>query len=264
MSRANSPARFSGKVYLVTGATSGIGRSTVLELVRQGASVAFTGRRENLGKELEAAAQDIARTHPNKPRALFIRADHTQDADNKNAVDATLRAFSRLDGAFNNAGVEATGPITEVTPESYRHVFDVNVLGVLLSLKHQIPAILRTAGKGAIVNTSSIAGHIGMANVSVYIASKHAVEGITKSVALEYAKQGIRVNAVAPAAIETPMFDRFTGGQPANQDYMASLHPIGRTGKPEEITHPVLFLLSDEASFITGHSLVVDGAFIAQ
>lgn len=252
--------RLQGKVILVTGATSGIGRETALELARQGAKVAFTGRRENLGKELEDEINGIA------PGAgLFIRADHAKEADNKRAVDETIAKFGRLDGAFNNAGTEGEpGPTTEVTEDGYRRVFDVNVLGVLLSLKHQVPAITESGG-GSIVITSSVLGHIGMGGVSVYSASKHAVEGITKSAALELASQGIRVNAIAPAVIETDMFDRFVGdgGDDARQ-HMASLHPIGRFGQPGEIAKPVVFLLSDESSFVTGQSLAADGGWLAQ
>src|SRR5262249_53917330 len=146
----------------------------------------------------------------------FVRADVSQEPDVKNLVDKTVAKFGRLNIAFNNAGVEYTGPMTEFTVEAYRKVFDANVLGVFLSLKYEIPALL-AAGGGSVINTSSIAGHVGMAGVGIYISSKHAVEGITKTAALEYAKQGIRVNAVAPAAIVTEMIDRFVGGEQSEQ-----------------------------------------------
>jgi NAD(P)-dependent dehydrogenase (short-subunit alcohol dehydrogenase family) len=165
--------------------------------------------------------------------------------------------------AFNNAGVEWMKPLTEATVDDYRRVFDINVWGVLASMKYEIPAMLKTGG-GAIVNTSSVAGHIGMAGASIYIASKHAVEGLTKTAALEFGKQGIRVNAVSPAVIETDMVDRFVGKEGPARDYLASLHPIGRVGQTREIADAVLFLASDGASFITGTSLLVDGALTAQ
>lgn len=245
--------RFSGKVVLVTGATSGIGKETVLSLAREGARVAFTGRREELGKKLEKEVNTIA------PGAgLFIRADHAIEADNKRAVEETVKRFGRLDGAVNNAAIEGTlGPITETSADDVRKLFDVNVLGVIMGMKHQVPAMLKSGG-GSIVNTTSGLGHVGMANFHVYVGSKHAVEGITKSVALELARKGIRVNAVAPGGVETEMHDRAIAGEEAKRGF-AEMHPIGRVGKPREIAEPILFLLSNESSFITGSSLRVDG-----
>lgn len=249
--------RFDGKVVLVTGATSGIGRETVLALIREGARVAFTGRREEMGRSLEREIESIS------PGAgLFVRADHALEEDNRRAVDETVSRFGRLDGAVNNAAVEsAMTPVAETTAAEYRRVFDVNVLGVLMGMKHQVPAMLRSGG-GSIVNTTSGLGHVGMANFHVYVGSKHAVEGISKSVALELARQGIRVNTVAPGGVATEMHGRAIGTDEARRAF-AEMHPIGRIGQPREIAEPILFLLSDESSFITGSSVRVDGGITA-
>jgi NAD(P)-dependent dehydrogenase (short-subunit alcohol dehydrogenase family) len=251
-----------GKVALITGGTSGIGRATALEFARQGVKVVVTGRREREG------AETVNLVKRADGEALFIRADAANEDDARRVVEETLRVFGRLDYAFNNAGIEGTvGAQThEQTAENYRRVFDVNVLGVLLSMKYQVPAMLRTGG-GAIVNTSSVAGVIAMAGMGVYVASKHAVLGLTKTAALEYAKQGVRVNAVSPGGIETEMFERFVGTpeekNPA-RDYIAGLHPIGRTGKVEEIASGVVWLCSPGAAFVTGTNLLIDGGFTAQ
>lgn len=248
---------FQNKVVLITGATSGIGKTSALAFAKAGAKVVVSGRRENEGQavvaEIKAAGGE----------ALFVKADVAVEAEVAALVAKTVATYGRIDVAFNNAGIESTGPIPDVAEADYRRVFDINVWGVLSSMKHEIPVMLKQGG-GVIINTSSVAGHIGMGGVSVYVASKHAVEGLTKSAAMEYAKQGIRVNAVAPAAIETEMFDRFTGGNEDALNYMRNLHPVGRVGRSEEIANPVLFLASDAASFITGISLNVDGGFLAQ
>ena len=245
-----------GRAYLVTGGTSGIGEATALALAAAGAHVALSGRRV---KEGEAVAE---RVRSRGVKGVFVQGDVTKEADQARFVSEALKLTGKLDGAFNNAGVELMGVnIADTTPEQYRQIFDINVLGMLLSMKHQIPAMVK-GGKGAIVNNASIAGRIGMPGVGVYIASKHAVLGLTKTAAMEVAKQGVRVNAVSPGAIETPMLDRFTANHdPEAVKYMESLHPIGRLGKAEEIARPVLFLLSDDSSFITGHDLLVDGGF---
>jgi NAD(P)-dependent dehydrogenase (short-subunit alcohol dehydrogenase family) len=175
-------------------------------------------------------------------------------------VDFTVDKFGRLDIAFNNAGVEWKSPLDQATEAAYHRIFDVNVWGVLNSMRHEIPVMLKNGG-GAIVNTSSVPGHVGLAQVSVYIASKHAVEGLTKSVALEFAKQNIRINAIAPGVIATEMWDRFAGDE--LRDQVASIIPVARIGASEEIAAAVLYLCSDNAKFTTGTSLVVDGGFIA-
>lgn len=251
-------ARFTGKVVLVTGGTSGIGKAAALAFAKEGAKVVVSGRREPEGLAVVEAVKTAG------GESHFVRADVTKEVDVKNLVAQTVAKYGRLDVAFNNAGVEWTGPITEVTEADYRKVFDANVWGVLAAMKYEVPELLK-AGGGAIVNTSSIAGHVGMANVSVYIAAKHAVEGLTKTAALEYAKQGIRVNAVAPAAIVTDMVDRFVGGEHTEQGKgLAAMHPVGRMGRPEEAAAAVLYLASDDAKFTTGISLPVDGGWLAQ
>jgi NAD(P)-dependent dehydrogenase (short-subunit alcohol dehydrogenase family) len=248
---------FSGKVALVTGGTSGIGKTTAIEFARAGAKVVLTGRREKEG------AQVVAEIKKFGGDAGFVRADVARDADVKGMVDFTVDKFGRLDIAFNNAGVEWMGPLDQATEAEYRRVFDINVWGVLNSMRHEIPVMLKTGG-GAIVNTSSVAGHVGMGQVSIYTASKHAVEGLTKALALEFAKQNIRINAVAPGAIATEMFDRFAGKHSEVLDSLSSLIPVGRIGASEEIAAAVLYLCSDNAKFTVGTSLVVDGGFVAQ
>ena len=248
---------FSGKVALVTGGTSGIGKTTAIEFGRAGAKVLLTGRREKEGAQVVAEIKKLGGD------AGFVRADVARDADVKGMVDFTVDKFGRLDIAFNNAGVEWMGPLDQATEAEYRRVFDINVWGVLNSMRHEIPAMLKTGG-GAIVNTSSVAGHVGMGQVSIYTASKHAVEGLTKALALEFAKQNIRINAVAPGAIATEMFDRFAGKHSEVLDSLSSLIPVGRIGASEEIAAAVLYLCSDNAKFTVGTSLVVDGGFVAQ
>jgi NAD(P)-dependent dehydrogenase (short-subunit alcohol dehydrogenase family) len=246
---------FSGKVALVTGGTSGIGKATAIEFARAGAKVVLTGRREKEGAQVVAEIKKLGGD------AGFVRADVAKDADVKGMVDFTVDKFGRLDIAFNNAGAEWKGPLDHATEAEYRRIFDINVWGVLNSMRHEIPVMLKNGG-GAIVNTSSVAGHVGLAQVSIYIASKHAVEGLTKSVALEFAKQNIRINAVAPGVIATEMFDRFAGDE--LRDQITSIVPVGRVGASEEIAAAVLYLCSDNAKFTVGTSLVVDGGFIAQ
>lgn len=249
---------FQNKIVLITGATSGIGKVSALAFAKAGAKVVVSGRREAEGQavvsEIKAAGGE----------ATFVKADVAVEADVEALVAKTVATYGRIDVAFNNAGVELTGSVLDATEADYRRVFDINVWGVITSMKHEIPVMLKQ-GAGVIINTSSVAGQVGMAGASIYVASKHAVEGLTKAAALEYAKQGIRVNAVAPAAIETDMMNRFTGGGSEEAlSYMRSLHPVGRLGRSEEIANPVLFLASDAASFITGASLNVDGGLLAQ
>lgn|SRR5574337_1313579 len=249
---------FEGKVALVTGGATGIGKAAALAFAKEGAKVVVAGRTEATGKE---AVREIEKAGG---QAIFVRTDVARAADVRNMVDATVKTFGRLDYAFNNAGVEGTEVMTDLadqSEENYDAIFNANVRGVFLSMKHEIPVILKSGG-GVIVNNSSVAGLVAFPGVSLYVASKHAVIGLTKNAALEYGKRGIRINAVAPAAINTGMLDRFASKVP--KDMLASLHPIGRTGTPEEIAAGVLWLCSPAASFVTGHTLTLDGGFTAQ
>jgi NAD(P)-dependent dehydrogenase (short-subunit alcohol dehydrogenase family) len=252
----NNNNGFSGKVALVTGGTSGIGKATAIEFTRAGAKVVLSGRREKEGAKVVDEIKKLG------GEAAFVRADVAKGGDVKKMVDFTVEKFGKLDVAFNNAGVEWKGPLDQATEAEYRRIFDINVWGVLNSMRHEIPVMLKNGG-GAIVNTSSAAGHVGLPQVSVYIASKHAVEGLTKAVALEFAKQNIRINAIAPGVIATEMLDRFAGKEGEMRDSLASITPAGRIGESEEIAAAVLYLASDAAKFTTGASLVVDGGFIA-
>ena len=247
------------KVALVTGGTSGIGEAAALALAREGAKVVVAGRRESEGQAVVKAIEKAG------GEALFVKADVSREADVKALVDKTVARFGRLDFAFNNAGVEGTAGVTmdKQTEENYRHTFDINVLGLIFSMKHEIPAILKNGG--AIVNTSSVAGTIGFPGFGVYAASKHAVNGLTRSAALEFAKQGVRVNALALGTIDTPMVDRLVGESKANNAQRESLkgfHPVGRVGTVDEAAHAVIALL--ENPFITGSVLAVDGGWTAQ
>ena len=250
----NNGKTFEGKVVLVTGGTSGIGKATAIEFARAGAKVVVSGRREKEGAEVVNEIKKLG------GEAAFVRADVAKDADVEAMIRFTIDKFGRLDVAFNNAGVEWMGSLDQATEAEYRRIFDINVWGVLNSMRHEIPVMLKNGG-GAIVNTSSVAGHVGLAQVSVYIASKHAVEGLTKSVALEFAKQNIRINAIAPGVIATEMFDRFAGD--GLRDQIISTVPVARVGAADEIAAAVLYLASDAAKFTTGTSLVVDGGYIA-
>jgi NAD(P)-dependent dehydrogenase (short-subunit alcohol dehydrogenase family) len=254
MNPMNNGETFEGKVALVTGGTSGIGRATAIEFARSGAKVVLSGRREKEGAQVVAEIKKLG------GEAAFVRADVAKEADVKAMVKFTVDKFGKIDIAFNNAGAEWKGPLDQATEAEYRRVFDTNVWGVLNSMRHEIPMMLKNGG-GAIVNTSSVAGHVGLAQVSVYIASKHAVEGLTKSAALEFAKKNIRINAVAPGPIATEMFDRFADD--TLRDQIIAITPVGRIGASEEIAAAVLYLASDAAKFTTGTSLVVDGGFIA-
>jgi len=239
-------------VVLITGALTGIGRATAIAFAKEGAKLVVSGRQEEAGQQLAIALRQLG------AEAEFLRADVRHDDDVRDLIDRTVARFGRLDIAVNNAGSEGKpGPVTEQTAESYAATFDTNVLGVILSLKHEV-RVMQGQGSGSIINISSTYGHEGAAGASVYAGSKHAVEGITKSVAREIAKSGIRVNGVAPGPTDTGMLTRFTG-TPENKAALATGVPMGRLGLSEELANAIVFIASDKASFITGHVLNVDG-----
>lgn len=245
------------QVVLITGALTGIGRATAFAFAKEGAKLVISGRREDAGKALASELRAMG------TEAEFIRADVRRDNDVKTLVDKAIATYGRIDVAVNNAGTEGQpGVVTEQTEDSYAATFDTNVLGVLLSMKHEL-RVMQGQRSGNIVNISSAFGHVGGAYASVYVASKHAVEGLTKSAALEAAAFGIRVNSVAPGPVETAMLDRFTGND-ENKNAIASLTALKRVGRPEEIADVVVFVASDKASYITGQSIGVDGGVLAQ
>jgi NAD(P)-dependent dehydrogenase (short-subunit alcohol dehydrogenase family) len=239
-------------VVLITGALTGIGRATAIAFAKEGAQLVVAGRREDAGQQLTAELRALG------AEAEFIRADVRHEDDVRDLVDRTVARFGRLDVAVNAAGTEGKlGAVTEQTAETYAATFDTNVLGTLLSMKHEL-RVMQKKGAGSIVNISSTYGHQGAKGASVYTASKHAVEGLTKSAALEAAGSAIRVNAVAPGPTDTGMLDRFTGTAERKAGLMATV-PLGRLGQPEEIARAVVFIASDKASFLTGHILNADG-----
>jgi NAD(P)-dependent dehydrogenase (short-subunit alcohol dehydrogenase family) len=241
-----------GQVVLITGALSGIGRSAAVAFAKKGAKVVVAGRRDEAGKALVKELRAFG------SEAEFINADVRKEDDVRALVDKTVAQFGHLDVAVNNAGTEGQGgPITDQGAESYAATFDTNVLGVILSMKHEV-RVMKEQGRGNIINISSTYGHEGAAGASVYVSSKHAVEGLTKSVALEVAESGIRVNAVAPGPTDTGMLTRFTGA-PEKKAALVTTVPMGRLGLTEELANAIVFIASDEASFITGHILNVDG-----
>jgi NAD(P)-dependent dehydrogenase (short-subunit alcohol dehydrogenase family) len=242
----------SNPVVLITGALTGIGRATAFAFARDGAAVVVSGRRDDVGEALATELRALG------AEAEFIRADTRHESDVQNLVDKTVARFGRLDVAVNNAGTEGKpGPVTEQTADSYALTFDTNVLGVLLSMKHEL-RVMQAQGSGSIVNLSSTMGQRGAPGASLYAASKHAVEGLTKSAALEAAAFGVRVNAVAPGPIETAMLDRFTGSADRKAGVVAGV-PLKRAGRPEEIADAIVFAASGKASFITGQIINVNG-----
>jgi NAD(P)-dependent dehydrogenase (short-subunit alcohol dehydrogenase family) len=239
-------------VVLITGALTGIGRATALAFAHEGARMVVSGRRHEAGQALAAELRNLG------AEAEFVRVDVRHDDEVRNLVDQTVARFGRLDVAVNNAGTEGKpGPVTEQSEESYAATFDTNVLGTLLSLKHEL-RVMQPQGSGSIINLSSTMGQRGAPGASMYTASKHAVEGLTKAAALEGAEFGVRVNAVAPGPVETELLNRFTGGADRKAGLIAGV-PLKRAGKPEEIARAIVYLASDDASFVTGQILGVNG-----
>jgi len=246
----------SSPVVLITGALTGIGRAAAIIFAQERARVVVSGRQEKQGQELVAELQALG------AEAIFVRTDVRNDEEVRNLVDQTVKCFGRLDIAINNAGTEGLrGLVTEQTAESYAATFDTNVLGVLLSMKHELRVML-PKGSGSIVNVSSAYGSVGRGGASVYVASKHAVEGLTKSAALEVAETGVRVNVVAPGTTDTGMLTRFTNTD-GNKAALVSTVPVKRLATPGEIAHVIVFVASANASYMTGASIPVDGGMLA-
>ena len=239
-------------VILVTGALTGIGRATAFAFARDGATVVAAGRREAEGKALETELRALG------AQAAFIKTDVRREDEVRHLVDETIARFGRLNVAVNSAGTEGKpGPLVEQTADTYAATFDTNVLGTLLSMKHEL-RVMMAQGGGSIVNISSTYGHEGAKGASIYAGSKHAVEGMTRSAALEAAGLGVRVNAVAPGPTDTGMLNRFTGTAERKAALQSGV-PLGRVGQPEEIAKAIVFLASDAASFVTGQIVTVDG-----
>lgn len=244
--------RFENKVALVTGAGSGIGRATALEFSREGARVAVVDWNDDAGNATVAAIRAQGGD------AHFVPADVSREGDVKAMVAAVVARYGRLDAAFNNAGVDVHGPlVTELDEATWDKVVDINLKGVFFCLKHEIPAMLEHGG-GAIVNTASVGGVVAAPRLAAYIAAKHGVVGLTRVAALEFAKQGIRVNAVCPGATQSPMLEVWLQ-TPGFADVIRAQHPIGRWAQPEEIARAVLFLCAEDSSFVVGTPLIVDG-----
>jgi len=250
-------ARFEGKVALVTGGGSGIGRAISLAFAREGARVVVADVDLTTGEE---TARGIAEAGA---EAIFLQADVSKGEQVKGMIDKAVTTYGQLDYACNNAGVAGTmAPLAECTEESWDRTILVNLKSVWLCMKCEITQMLKQGG-GAIVNTSSVAGLVGLQGWSPYVASKHGVIGLTKSAALEYSRAGIRINAVCPSIIQTDMAQCFTGGNERVEKYILGQQPLSRMGTPEEVAGAVLWLCSDEASFVTGHALAVDGGLLA-
>jgi NAD(P)-dependent dehydrogenase (short-subunit alcohol dehydrogenase family) len=246
------------KVAIVTGGSSGIGRATAISLAKEGVKIVVAARRAKEGQETVRLVKEAGSD------GIFVNTDVANEASVRSLVEKTSDSYHRLDYAFNNAGIEQTmAPIAEQTVEEFDQIMNINVRGVWLSTKYEIPVMLKSGG-GAIVNNSSVAGIMGFPQMAIYIASKHAVLGLTKSAALEYAKSGIRINAIAPGGVKTEMANRVNEDNPQFLETLTSMHPIGRLANPEEIANAVVWLLSNRASFVLGHTLLVDGGVVSR
>lgn len=249
------------KVAIVTGGSSGIGRATAIALAKEGVKIVVAARRSKEGDDTVRLVKETGSD------GIFVKTDVANEASVKSLVEKTIDSYHRLDYAFNNAGIEQSmAPLAEQTVEEFDQIMNVNVRGVWLSMKYEIPVMIKNgAGDGgAIVNNSSVAGIVGFPQMAIYIASKHAVLGLTKSAALEYAKSGIRINAIAPGGVITEMANRVTEDNPQILETLTSMHPIGRLANPEEIANAVVWLLSSRASFVLGHTLLVDGGVVSR
>lgn len=247
-----------GKVALVTGGSSGIGRATALVFAREGAKVVVADVQTDGGDETVQRIEDAG------GEAIFVKTDVSKAGEVMALVDSAVSTYGRLDCAFNNAGIEGTmAPTADCTEENWDRVIAVNLKGVWLCMKYEIPEMLKR-GNGAIVNTASFLGLVGLQGAPAYCTSKGGVIQLTRTAALEYATKGIRINAVCPGVIRTPMLERVTGGKPEFEALFTAREPVGRMGAPGEVAEAVVWLCSDAASFVTGHPLVVDGGFVAQ
>lgn len=247
-----------GKVALVTGGAAGIGRACALAFGREGAHVVVADTDARGGEET------VRHVENNGAKAVFVRTDVSAMGEVESLVHQAVQAYGRLDYGCNNAGIEGTTATTaDCTPENWERTIAVNLKGVWLCMKFEIPQMQRQGG-GAIVNMSSVAGLVGFPGLPAYVASKHGIVGLTKTAALEYATQSIRVNAICPGVIRTAMIDRLTGGNPEVEAQFTALQPVGRMGTPEEIAAAVVWLCSDAASFVTGQAIAVDGGFVAR
>jgi NAD(P)-dependent dehydrogenase (short-subunit alcohol dehydrogenase family) len=246
------------KAAIITGGSSGIGRAAAVALAKQGVKIAIAARRAKEGEETVRLVKEAG------SEGIFVKTDVANENDVRSLVEKTVKQYNILDYAFNNAGIEEmTTPLVDQTSEVFDQIMNVNVKGVWLSMKYEIPEMIRTGG-GAIVNMSAGSGVIGYPQIPIYVASKHAVLGLTKSAALEYAKSGIRINAIAPGGVGTDITKQVTEDNKQFVETVKSMHPIGRIGDPQEIANAVVWLFSDKASFVLGHTLLVDGGMVSR